>query len=59
VGKPEGRGLVGKPRYIWEDNIKLDLNVWVGRAWTRLIWLGKIEKVLDYCKLKSFNSRKL
>jgi hypothetical protein len=34
VGKPEGR-----PRYRWEDNSKLDLKVWAGRAWIRLIWL--------------------
>jgi hypothetical protein len=25
VGKPEGRRLLGKPRHIWEDNIKMDL----------------------------------
>jgi hypothetical protein len=25
VGKPEGRGLLGRPRRRWEDNIKMDL----------------------------------
>jgi hypothetical protein len=25
VGKPEGKRLVGKPRYRWMDNIKIDL----------------------------------
>ena len=25
VGKPEGKRLLGKPRRIWEDNIKMDL----------------------------------
>jgi hypothetical protein len=40
VGKPEVRGLVGRPRYRWEDNIKLDLKVLAGRARTRLIRLG-------------------
>ena len=25
VGKPEGRRPHGRPRHIWEDNIKLDL----------------------------------
>ena len=25
VGKPEGRRPLGKPRDIWEDNIKMDL----------------------------------
>jgi len=25
VGKPEGKRPLGKPRYRWEDNIKMDL----------------------------------
>jgi hypothetical protein len=25
VGKPEGKRKLGKPRLIWEDNIKMDL----------------------------------
>jgi hypothetical protein len=25
VGKPEGRGQLGRPRRRWEDNIKMDL----------------------------------
>jgi len=25
VGKPEGKRLLGRPRYRWEDNIKMDL----------------------------------
>ena len=25
VGKPEGKRPLGRPRYIWEDNIKMDL----------------------------------
>jgi hypothetical protein len=25
VGKPEGRRRLGRPRHIWEDNIKMDL----------------------------------
>jgi hypothetical protein len=25
VGKPEGRRPLGRPRHIWEDNIKMDL----------------------------------
>jgi hypothetical protein len=25
VGKPEGRGPLGRPRGRWEDNIKMDL----------------------------------
>ena len=34
VGKPEGKRPLGRPRYRWEDNIKVG---WV--AWTGLIWL--------------------
>jgi len=25
VGKPEGKGKLGRPRHRWEDNIKMDL----------------------------------
>jgi hypothetical protein len=25
VGKPEGRGPIGRPRRRWEDNIKMNL----------------------------------
>ena len=27
VGKPEGKRLFESPRHIWEDNIKMDLQV--------------------------------
>ena len=30
VGKPEGKGPLGRPRRRWEDNIKMDLQE-VGR----------------------------
>jgi hypothetical protein len=35
VGKPEGKRPLGRPKYTWEDNIKLgfkeiDLKVWTG-----------------------------
>jgi hypothetical protein len=26
VGKPEGKGQSGRPRYRWEDNINMDLH---------------------------------
>ena len=26
VGRPEGRRALGRPRYIWEDNIKRDVS---------------------------------
>ena len=25
MGKPEGKRQLGRPRHIWEDNIKMDL----------------------------------
>ena len=30
VGKPEGRGTLGRPRRIWEDNVEMDLHQEVG-----------------------------
>jgi hypothetical protein len=38
VGRPEGRRPLGRPRRRWEDNIKMDLQEVVWRAWTGLIW---------------------
>jgi hypothetical protein len=37
VGEPEGGRPFGKPRSIWEDNIKNNLKNMM-RAWTGLIW---------------------
>jgi hypothetical protein len=39
VGKCEGGKPLERPRRRWEDKIKMDTKKWVGRAWTRLIWL--------------------
>jgi hypothetical protein len=41
VGKPEGKRLLGRPRYRWVDNIRLDLGevVWGNVDWTGLVWL--------------------
>jgi hypothetical protein len=38
VGKPEGKRPLGRPRHIWEDNIKMDLQkVGAGRGdWMEL-----------------------
>jgi hypothetical protein len=30
VGKPEGKKALGKPPYIWEDNIKMYVQEWDG-----------------------------
>ena len=41
VGKPEGKGPLGRPRCRWEDNIKIDhqevgCGVWTGLRWLRI-----------------------
>jgi len=41
VGRPEGRRSLGRPRHIWEDNIKWIFKKWAGKAWTGLLWLTK------------------
>jgi len=39
LGKPEGRRPLGRPRRRCEDNIKMNLQKVVWRAWNGLIWL--------------------
>jgi len=39
VGKPEGKGTLGRPRRTWEDKIKMDLQEIELEAWTGLICL--------------------
>jgi hypothetical protein len=36
--KAEGKRLLERPRYRWEDNIKMDLRVTGWEVWTGLIW---------------------
>jgi hypothetical protein len=38
VGKPEGKGLLGRPRCRWVDNIKIDHREigWDGIDWLRI-----------------------
>jgi hypothetical protein len=38
VGKPGGKGPLGRPRYRWEDNIKMNLREieWGGMDWNDL-----------------------
>jgi len=41
VGKPEGKRGLGRPRSIWEDNMKMDLQEvgcggWTGSGWLRI-----------------------
>jgi hypothetical protein len=37
-GKPEGKRLLGRPRCMWVDNIKMDIReiLWDGMAWIDL-----------------------
>ena len=48
-GNPEGKRLLARPRYRWEDNIKLDLQEVQWGAWTGLIWLriGTVEGIFS------------
>jgi hypothetical protein len=39
VGKPEGKRPLGRPRYKWVVNIRMDLGEWDGAMWTGLVWL--------------------
>jgi hypothetical protein len=45
MGIPEGKWLVGRPRYRWEDNIRKGKE---GKAWTALVGLkiGTIGRLL-------------
>jgi hypothetical protein len=43
VGRPEGKRLLGRPRYRWEDSIEKDLQEMRWGEWNGLIWL-KIER---------------
>jgi hypothetical protein len=48
VGKPEGKRSLGRPRLIWEDNIKMDLHE-VGSGgmdWIELARIGTGEGLL-------------
>ena len=52
VGKPEGKGPLGRPRRRWEDNIKMDLREvgggggdWMELARNRDKWRALVSKV--------------
>jgi hypothetical protein len=54
VGKPEGRGSLGRPRHRWIDNNKMDLleiglNVvdWIGLAQDRYRWRAFVSSVMN------------
>ena len=54
VGKPEGKRPLGRPRRIWVDNIRIDLqevgcgNVdWIGLAQDRDGWRTLVSAVMN------------
>jgi hypothetical protein len=54
VGKPEGKRPLGRPRYRWIDNIKMDLLEigvsvvdWIGLAQDRYRWRALVNSVMD------------
>jgi hypothetical protein len=54
VGKPEGKRPLGRPRYRWVDNIKMDLGEvgwgdvdWIGLTQDRNRWRALVNSVLN------------
>jgi len=54
VGKPEGKRPLGRPRRIWEDNIKMDLEEvgcgdmdWIELAQDRDKWRALVNAVMN------------
>jgi hypothetical protein len=55
VGKPEGKGPLGRPRRRWIDNIKMDLLEiglsvvdWIGLAQDRYRWRALVNSVMSF-----------
>ena len=54
MGKPEGKGDLGRPRRRWEDNIKIDLREvsydpgeWIDLAEDRDQWQDCVRAVMN------------
>ena len=54
VGKPEGKRPLGRPRCIWVDNIRMDLQEvgcgymdWIGLAQNRDRWRTHVSAVMN------------
>ena len=54
VGKPEGKRPLGRPRRIWEDNIKMDFQevgcggmAWIELAEDRDRWQALVNVVMN------------
>jgi len=55
VGKPEGKRPLGRPRRIWEDNIKMDLQEvgggcedWMALAQDSDRWRALVNTVMNF-----------
>ena len=55
VGKPEGKRPLGRPRRLWEDNIKMDLEEigrgcgdWMELAEDRDRWRALVSTVMNF-----------
>jgi len=54
MGKPEGKRPLGRPRYRWEDNIKMDLQEmggggdWMELAQDRDRWRAHVNTVMNF-----------
>jgi hypothetical protein len=51
VGRPEGSILLGRPRRIWADNIKTDLQYVRFEVWSAIYWL-RMESVRPVTSLR-------
>jgi hypothetical protein len=54
VGRPEGKRPLGRPRHMWEDNIKMDLREigidvanWIQLAQDRVQWRACVNTVMN------------
>jgi hypothetical protein len=54
VGRPEGKRPLGRPRFRWEDNIKMDLQEigcevmdWIELAEDRGSWQALVNEVMN------------